>query len=203
MSFIVLWFICCSSFVHFKNDPEYLTRGTTQVCIPLVRFLLCSFVSSNFLVFLRYSFFLNFFFHPRIFNGVYSTVFHWNLSDSMSPQISRSLLSSLASLKIAVVFIVSVLTLISISPILFYRPLRTVPSALATIGITVNSHVLPFQLPGKTRVFIYLFAFFFCHSMVCRNSKTKRDDKFFLSLINTWSGKILENSIGLLFYDRI
>ena len=28
MSFLVLWFICwSSSLVHFKNDPEYLTRG--------------------------------------------------------------------------------------------------------------------------------------------------------------------------------
>ena len=28
-----------SSFVHLKNDPEYLTMGTAQVFIPLRRFL--------------------------------------------------------------------------------------------------------------------------------------------------------------------
>ena len=41
---------------HFKNSPEYLTSWTAQVFIPLIRFLLYSFVSSCFLVLLRYSF---------------------------------------------------------------------------------------------------------------------------------------------------
>ena len=45
-----------SSLVHFKNGPEYLTRGTAQVFIPLIRILQYSFVSSCFLVLLRYSF---------------------------------------------------------------------------------------------------------------------------------------------------
>ena len=69
ISFLVLWLICLSSsLVHFKNGLEYLTRGTAQVFIPLIRFLLHSFVSSTFLVLLRYSFF-NFFFH-HLFDGV-------------------------------------------------------------------------------------------------------------------------------------
>ena len=57
ISFLVLWSIClCSSLVHFKKSPEYLTRGTAQVFIPLIRFLLDSFVSSSLLVLLRNSF---------------------------------------------------------------------------------------------------------------------------------------------------
>ena len=57
ISFLVLWSICLSSsLVHFKSVPEYLTRGTAQVFVPLIRFLLHSFVSSSFLVFLRHSF---------------------------------------------------------------------------------------------------------------------------------------------------
>ena len=49
ISFLVLWFICLGSFLFcFKNGPEYLTRGTAQVFIPLIRFLLYSFVSSTF-----------------------------------------------------------------------------------------------------------------------------------------------------------
>ena len=41
ISFLVLWSICLSSSqVHFKNDPEYLTRGTTWVFITLIRILL-------------------------------------------------------------------------------------------------------------------------------------------------------------------
>ena len=57
ISFLVLWSICLSSsLVHFKKGPKYLTRGTAQVFIPLIRFLLHSFVTSSFLVLPRYSF---------------------------------------------------------------------------------------------------------------------------------------------------
>ena len=49
LSFLVLWSICFrSSLVHFKNGPGYLTKGTAQVFIPQMRFLLCSLVSSCF-----------------------------------------------------------------------------------------------------------------------------------------------------------
>ena len=59
MSFLVLWSICWSSFlVCSKNGPEYLTRGTAQAFIPLMRFLPYSLVYSCFLVLPRYSFFL-------------------------------------------------------------------------------------------------------------------------------------------------
>ena len=57
ISLLVLWSICfSSSFVHFKNVTEYLTRGTAQVFIPLIRFLPHSFVWSSFLILLRHSF---------------------------------------------------------------------------------------------------------------------------------------------------
>ena len=57
ISFLVLWSICLtSSLVHLRKGPEYLTRGTAQIFIPLIRFLLLSFVSSSFLVLLRDSF---------------------------------------------------------------------------------------------------------------------------------------------------
>ena len=59
ISFLVLWSICLSSsLVHFRNGREYLTRGTAEVFIPLMRFLQESFVSSSFLVLLRYSFWI-------------------------------------------------------------------------------------------------------------------------------------------------
>ena len=39
VNFIILWCICwSSSLVHFQNGPEYLTRGTAQVFIPLMKF---------------------------------------------------------------------------------------------------------------------------------------------------------------------
>ena len=57
ISFLVLWSICLSSSrVHLRKAPEYLSSGTAQVFIPLMRFLLGSFVWSSFRVLLRYSF---------------------------------------------------------------------------------------------------------------------------------------------------
>ena len=53
---------------HFKDGPEYFKRGTAQVFIPWMRFLLQSLVSRCFLVHQRYSFL--FFFHLHLFDGV-------------------------------------------------------------------------------------------------------------------------------------
>ena len=59
ISLLVLWSICLSSsLVNLRKGPEYLTRGTAQVFIPLMRFVLESFVSGRFLVLLRYSFWI-------------------------------------------------------------------------------------------------------------------------------------------------
>ena len=41
ISFLVILSICLSSsLVHLRKSPEYLTSGTAQVFIPLIRFLL-------------------------------------------------------------------------------------------------------------------------------------------------------------------
>ena len=66
MSFLFLWSICWSfSVVHFKNGPEYVTRGTAQaLSIPLMRLLLYSLVSSSFL--LRYFFVFFFLSYPHV-----------------------------------------------------------------------------------------------------------------------------------------
>ena len=59
ISSLVLWSICLSSsLVHLRKGPKYLTWGTAQVFIPLIRFLQESFVSISFLVLLRYSFWI-------------------------------------------------------------------------------------------------------------------------------------------------
>ena len=41
------------SLVHFKNDPKYLTRSNAQLFIPLMRFLLQTFVLISFVVRLK------------------------------------------------------------------------------------------------------------------------------------------------------
>ena len=65
-------------------------------------------------------------------------VFHCSLSDSQSPQVSRTLLSILADLNNVVVWMIFTFPLISKSSRSFTKPLGFVPSAPNIIGITVN-----------------------------------------------------------------
>ena len=65
-------------------------------------------------------------------------VFHWRLSDSKSPQVSRTLLSIMAVFNNAVVWMVSTRPPTSKSSRAFNNPLVTVPKAPVTIGIIVT-----------------------------------------------------------------
>ena len=65
-------------------------------------------------------------------------VFHWSLSDSKSPQVSRTRLRILAVLSNAVVRIVSTRPLTSKSSRPFHNPLVIVPNAPITIGTIVT-----------------------------------------------------------------
>ena len=65
-------------------------------------------------------------------------VFHWSLSDSKSPQISRTLLSFLAVLNNAVVWMISTRPPTAKSSSPFSNPLVTVPNTPITIGIIVT-----------------------------------------------------------------
>ena len=65
-------------------------------------------------------------------------VFHWSLSDSKSPQVSRTLLSILAVLNNAVIWMVSTRPLTSKSSSPFSNPLVTVPNTPITIGIIIT-----------------------------------------------------------------
>ena len=63
--------------------------------------------------------------------------FHWSLSDSKSPQVSRTFLSILVVLNNAVVWMVSTRPPTSLSSSPFSNPLFTVPKAPITIGIII------------------------------------------------------------------
>ena len=65
-------------------------------------------------------------------------VFHWSLSDSNSPQVSRTLLTILAIRNNAVVWMVSTRPPTSKSSSPFSNPLVTIPNAPITIGIIVT-----------------------------------------------------------------
>ena len=67
ISFLVLLSICLSSSpVHFKNGPRFLRKETAKVIIPLIKFLIYSFVSSNFLFLLKFSFLFFFLLSPLV-----------------------------------------------------------------------------------------------------------------------------------------
>ena len=91
--FLVVWSICLNSYlVHFKNSPEYLTEGTNQVFISLTRFLLLSFVTSNFLVLLRYVFVIFSFILTCLMVSASNIPKHLYASFSSSVQITTWLL---------------------------------------------------------------------------------------------------------------
>ena len=87
-------------------------------------------------------------------------VFHWSLSDSKSPQVSRTLLSILAVLNNAVVWMVYTRPPTSKSSSPFSNPLVTVPNAPITIGgiVTCMSHSF-FNSLARSR-----YLSFFSHS---------------------------------------
>ena len=88
-------------------------------------------------------------------------VFHWILSDSKSPQVSRTLLSILAVLNSAVIWTVSTRPPTSKSSCPFSNPLVTVPNAPITIGIIVTFmfHSCFFNSLARSR-----YLSFFSHS---------------------------------------
>ena len=113
-------------------------------------------------------------------------VFHWRLSDNMSPKVSRTLLSILAIFNNAVVWMVSTRPPISKSSRPFNNPLVAVPKAPIKIGIIVTFMLYSFfQFSCRVDVLISLFTFFQFYSMVCRDSKVDNfaDFLFFLLII--------------------
>ena len=68
-------------------------------------------------------------------------LFHWSLSDSNSIQVSRTLLNILIDHENTVVWMISILFLISNPSSPFSEPLGIVPSTQTTTGITVSGKV--------------------------------------------------------------
>ena len=89
-------------------------------------------------------------------------VFHWSLSDSKSPLVSRTLLSILAVLNNAVAWMVSTRPPTSKSSSPFCNPLVTVPNAQITIGIIITCMFHSFFFFNSLAKSMYLS--FFSHS---------------------------------------
>ena len=106
-------------------------------------------------------------------------VFHWSLSDSKSPQVSRTRLSILAVLSIAVVWIVSTRPPTSKSSRPFNNPLVTVPNAPSTIGTIVT-----FMFYSFCFYYYYYYCcrcFFCCCCCCCLCKGSTYSNKIFLS----------------------
>ena len=119
-------------------------------------------------------------------------VFHWILNDNKS-----TLLSILANLNSAVVWMVSTHSLISKSSSLFTTPLVTVPRPPVIIGTTVTFmfHSLSFfPFPSKVQVLILLFAFFQFYSMVNRDSKGHNSASSLVFFVFFWGGGVIIRS---------
>ena len=99
-------------------------------------------------------------------------IFHWSLSDSKCPQVSRTLLSILTVLINAVVWMVSTIPPTSKSSNPFSNPSVTVSNAPITIGIIVTCmfHIF-FSSLSKVEVLILLFTFFQFYSVVSQDRK--------------------------------
>ena len=90
-------------------------------------------------------------------------VFHWSLSDSKSPQVSRTRFRILAVLSNAVVWIVYIRPPISKSSRPFNNPLVIVPNAPITIGtiVTFMFHSFFNSLPRSRYLSFFSLSFRF------------------------------------------
>ena len=85
-------------------------------------------------------------------------VFHWSLSDSKSPQVSRTLLSILAVLSNVVIWIASTCLPTSKSSRTFNNPFVTVPKAPITIGTIITFMFHSFSNSLARSRYLYFFS---------------------------------------------
>ena len=116
-------------------------------------------------------------------------VFHWRLSDSKSPQVSRPILSILAVFINAVVWMVSTQPPTSKSSWPFNNSLVTVPKAPITIGIIVTLIFHSFFNSLARSRYLSLFQFY---SVVSRDSKVHNFADVLILLIIIRSGLLAE-----------
>ena len=121
-------------------------------------------------------------------------VFHWSLSDSKSPQVSRTLLNILAILNNVVVWMVSTHLLTSKSSSLFSNPLVIVPNAPITIDIIVTCMFHSFFFNSLARL---RYLSFFSHSVLFCGQPGQQSRQFCKFYSFCWL------LLGLVFWPRL
>ena len=114
-------------------------------------------------------FIISFYFLSGISHQRWPMVSYRSLSDSKSPQISRTFLSILVDLHYAVVRMISSHPLISKSSCSCTNPLVTIPRAPITIGFTVIFMFHSF-FNSRSRYLYFISLSFNVYSVVSRNS---------------------------------
>ena len=110
-------------------------------------------------------------------------VFHWILSDSKSPQISRTLLGILAVFNNAVVWMLSTRSPTSKSSRPFNNPLVTVPKAPITIGIIVTFMLHSFFNSLARSRYLSLFSHYFSFILWSAGTSKSRILQIFFFLL--------------------
>ena len=95
----------------------------------------------------------------QFFHTSFNVVFNLSLSDSMSPQVLRTLMSILVNLNNSAVCMIFILLLIYNFSSLFYKPLRTDKSPPATIGITITIIFHSFFSSQARSKYLSIFSF--------------------------------------------
>ena len=140
---------------------------------------------------------------------------HWSVSDNKSPLISRTLLSILADLNYAVVWMVSTRPLISKSSIPFINPSVNVPRAPVTISIIVTFMFHSFYNSLARSMYLSLFSHSFSFTLWSTGTTKSTILQvlfFFVDYYKLWSSgrdlvirlylKIPEESVRPILYDR-
>ena len=103
--------------------------------------------------------------HKSFSHHRYLMVFHWSLSDSKSPHVSRTLLSILTVLNNAVVWMVSTRPPTSESSSPFNHTLVTVPKAPITIGMIATSMFHSFFNSQARSKYLSFFSYSFSFTL--------------------------------------
>ena len=137
--------------VKWSNPGKGVAPSATPWC--------SSYWKGSLLVALDYGRQLYLHIHCEVFLSTSDSIVHWSLSDRKSPQVSRTLLSILANLNNAVVWIVSILPLIFNSSSSLFKPLGMVPSAPTTNGIILMFHSFLISLTRPKYLFFISIVF--------------------------------------------
>ena len=119
-------------------------------------------------------------------------IFHRSLSDSKSPQVSRTLLSILAVLNNVVVWMVATRPATSKSSSSYNNPLVTFPKAPITIGKIVHSFFNSLARSRYLSLFSHSFSFILWSAGTAKSTIMQILSLFFFLLIIIMSGLLTE-----------